>query len=303
MRSECPVKARLPACLSPLAGSFVQLPSFCIFFFLKTDKMAIPTKCKCGFSFSAKPGLAGKQVKCPRCQGVIKVPTTAAVGAATAGGGGPVNKKLLDLLDDAGVKATPKGPICAACGAEMDPAAVICIECGYNVATGQYLETYTDDELAEQLESSGMTDAEKALAKAEREIEDNPIGADDQDFGDGADSYIIAMAGFAIFAALVLLGLAVVLVMESLTEAVNTGMISAIASSMIYLGAAVWITIVAFRTQSSQGIGCVLSAGLYCPIYGLMRGQGTIAISIIMIVAMVVGVASWIYCLNTGAFG
>ncbi|MGI9516164.1 MAG: hypothetical protein ACR2NP_03885 [Pirellulaceae bacterium] len=263
--------------------------------------MAIPTNCKCGFSFAAKDNLAGKKVKCPRCQSVIQVPTTAAVGATSTGAtGGQVNKKLLDLLDDAGVKSTPTGPICAACGTEMDPTAVICIECGYNVATGQYLDTYTEEEDAEQLENSGLTDAEKAMAKAEQEIEENPIGAEDQDFGDGADSYIIAMAGFAIFAVLVLMGLAVVLVMESLTESVNTGMISAIASSMIYVAGAIWISIVAFRTKAAHGIGCVLSAGLYCPVYGLMRGRGTIAISVIMIVAAVVGVASWIYLSNSG---
>ena len=263
--------------------------------------MAIPTKCKCGFSFSAKDALAGKRVKCPRCQNVLQVPENAAVGAAVASGP-QVNKKLLDLLDDAGVKSTPKGPICAACGTEMDPTAVICIECGYNVATGQYLETYTDDELADQLDNADLTDAEKALAKAEREIEDNPIGAEEQDFGDGADAYIVAMAGFAIFGILVLLGLGTVLVMETLTDDVNTGVISAVAGTAIYLGGAIWITMIAFKSQVGQGLGCVLSGGMYCPIYGFLRGSGTIAVSIIMIVAFVIAAASWFYCFQTGVF-
>ncbi len=264
-------------------------------------KMPIPTKCKCGFSFTAKDSVAGKRVKCPRCQGILQVPNKATVGAA-ASTGPQVNKKLLDLLDDAGVKSIPSGPICAACGAEMDPTAVICIECGYNVATGQYLETYTDGDLADQLNVSEMTDAEKALAKAEREIDQNPIGAEEQDFGDGADAYIVAMAGFAVFGILVLLGLGTVLVMETLTDEVNTGLISAIAGAVIYLACAVWITLIAFKSQPGQGLACILSAGLYCPIYGFLRGSGTIAVSIIMIVAFIISAASWFYCFQTGVF-
>ena len=77
-------------------------------------------------------------------------------------------------------------------------------------------------------------------------------------------------------------------------------MISAIASSLIYVASGIWITIVAFRTQVGQGIGCVLSAGLYCPIYGIMRGRGTIAVSVLMIVAAIVGLASWIYLSGSG---
>jgi hypothetical protein len=264
--------------------------------------MAIPTKCKCGFSFSAKDALQGKRVKCPRCQGVLQIPQKTAVGAATATTP-QVNKKLLDLLDDVGVRATPKGPICAACGAEMDPTAVICIDCGYNVATGQYLETYTDDEVADQLAHAEMSDAEKAIARAEREIDENPIGAEEQDFGDGADAYIVAMAGFAIFGVLVLLGLGTVLVMETLTDDVNTGLISALAGSVIYAGCGIWLTMIAFRSQVGQGLGCLLSGGLYCPIYGFLRGSGTIAVAVIMIVAFVIAAASWFYCMQTGVFG
>ena len=264
--------------------------------------MAIPTKCKCGFSFSAKDGLAGKKVKCPRCQTVLQIPEKAGLPPAAATSNPAVNKKLLDLLDDAGVKDTPKGPICAACGAEMDPTAVICIDCGYNVATGQYLETYTDEDLADQVGSTDMTDAEKAIAKAEREIDENPISAEEQDFGDGADAYIVALAGFAIFGILVLMGLGTVLIMETLTDEINTGLISAVAGTGIYVACGVWISIIAFRSQFGQGLGCVLSGGLYCPIYGVMRGAGTIAIAIIMGVAALAAAASWFYCIQTGVF-
>jgi len=270
---------------------------------LGVKNMAIPTKYKCGFSFSAKDGLAGKKVKCPRCQGVLQIPEKTAVTAVAVAGGNQVNKKLLDLLDDVGVKETPKGPICAACGSEMDPSAVICIDCGYNVATGQYLETYTDEDLAEQLGNSDMSDAQKALAKAEREIDENPISAEEQDFGDGADAYVVALAGFAIFGTLVLLGLGTVLVMETLTDQVNTGLVSAVAGTGIYIACGVWISIIAFKSQFGHGLGCVLTGGLYCPIYGIMRGSGTIAVAIIMAVATLAAGGSWAYCFASGVIG
>jgi hypothetical protein len=36
--------------------------------------MAIVITCQCGASFRAKDDLAGKQVKCPKCQAAITVP-------------------------------------------------------------------------------------------------------------------------------------------------------------------------------------------------------------------------------------
>src|SRR5262245_22383270 len=36
--------------------------------------MAIAITCQCGASFRAKDDLAGKQVKCPKCQAAIAVP-------------------------------------------------------------------------------------------------------------------------------------------------------------------------------------------------------------------------------------
>ncbi len=266
--------------------------------------MAIKTTCPCGFSFNARDEFSGKRVKCPRCQAAVQVPDASqAVGAsggakrAASAGAPQVNKKLLDLLDDAGVKSTPKGPICAACGEEMEPSAVICINCGYNVATGQYLDTYTDPDDEEGLADSKMTDAQKRLAKAEREIADSPIGAEDQDFGDGADSYVVAMAGLAIFAVVVLIGLAVVLIMDSVTDEIHPGFISAVASTSLYALCAVWITYVAFRTRPGQAIACVFSLGLFCPILGFMMGRGTIGAAAIMTVSLVVGGGSWMYCI------
>lgn len=260
--------------------------------------MPIPTNCQCGFSFAAKDTLAGRQVKCPRCTQVIQVPNAAQVAAGAATSGPRVNKKLLDLLDEAGVKSTPQGPICPACGDEMNASAVICVNCGYNVATGQYLDTYAEEDVG-GVETVGMTDADKIMAKAESEIEESPIGAEDQDFGDGADSYVIAVAAMAILGVLVLVGLSVVLIMESLTSAVSTELISGIASVGIAMGCGLWITIIAFKSKPGHGVACVASIGLYCPIYGFIQGRGTILAAIVMIAAFVIGGISWIVFLSS----
>ena len=42
---------------------------------------------------------------------------------------------LLDLLDEAGVESMTRGPACENCGAEMHPSAVVCVSCGFNMAT------------------------------------------------------------------------------------------------------------------------------------------------------------------------
>jgi hypothetical protein len=269
--------------------------------------MPIKTSCsKCTFSFNAKDALAGKNVKCPRCQNPVRIPTSSQAAAApvSAASGGsvrqPANRKLADLLDEVGVRATPKGPVCAACGEEMDPTAIICIACGYNVATGQYLETFTDTQYEADQATAGMTTGQRLLKKAEKEIEDSPIGAEDQDFGDGADSYIIAMIGLAVFSILILLGLAVVLIMESATEDFSPAIISVIASGCIYAGCGVFLTVVGFRIKPVHGIVSLVSVFLYSIVFGFMQGKGTILPAAIMIASLVIGAASGIYLALTG---
>ena len=52
--------------------------------------------------------------------------------------------------------------------------------------------------------------------------------------------------------------------------------------------------------EKHTALACVLSAGLFCPIFGFMQGKGTIAAAIIMIVAAVIGGVSWLYSYNMG---
>ena len=182
----------------------------------------------------------------------------------------------------------------------MEPTAIICIACGYNVATGQYLETYTDTSYESEQETAGLSTGQSLLKKAEKEIESTPIGAEDQDFGDGADSYIIAMIGLAVFSILIMLGLAVVLIMESATEDFSPAIISVIASACIYVGCGIFLTIVGFRIKPVHGVVSLVSAFLYSIVFGFMQGKGTVLPAAIMIASLVIGGASGIFLALTG---
>ncbi|HMP79707.1 MAG TPA: hypothetical protein PKD54_09670 [Pirellulaceae bacterium] len=201
---------------------------------------------------------------------------------------------LLDLLDEAEVVARPRGTSCGNCGAEVQPNAIICVECGFNLETGEKLETailIDDDDL---IGSSRMSDAEKILAKAERDIADRPVTAVGQDFGDGNESFLISLVAGGAFLAFIGLGVGAVLGLDWFMDrfGLTPAMVSLAASITIYTLGFVWITIVAFTVHPAQGIACLFSGGTYCMIYGFMQGKGTVVPAIIMIAATLIGLAT-----------
>ena len=206
---------------------------------------------------------------------------------------------MLDLLDTAGVESTPSGPVCTNCGAELSPMAIICIECGYNNDTGKQLETatYADPGVVD----AGMTDAEKMLARAEKEIDEMPVGASEQDFGDGADSFLIAGVAFVVAAILVGVGLGVMFTMDKIGEEVNTGLISFFGAVGLYLFCVAWITYIAFKAKPLHGVICMFSGGLYCIIFGFLQGKALLLPTILCIVALLIGLISWIYVSSQSA--
>ncbi len=164
--------------------------------------MPIAVACSCGQKFAARDELAGKTVKCPKCQKPLKIPggasAAAASGGATAGARAPQRTPqagqsapakpvggISDLLDEAGFSA-PKphaGPRCPACDAPMQPGAVLCVECGFNTQSGQRLATLGEGGIA-LTAGRPMTDGEKMVAKAARELAEAPIATKGSQFGD-----------------------------------------------------------------------------------------------------------------------
>ncbi len=102
----------------------------------------------CGKKFRWKPELAGRKVVCAACSGKMRVP--AGSGAA----GEPVEPPPkaedegyeLDLPGDqpaaaASPAATSHQGKCPACNSPVKPNAVICINCGFNLADGKRIAT------------------------------------------------------------------------------------------------------------------------------------------------------------------
>ena len=199
---------------------------------------------------------------------------------------------MLDLLDDMGVESTPLGPVCQQCGSEMAPGAIICVECGYNNETGKMLETTTYKDPTEV--GSGMSDAEQMIAKAEKEIDESPVSATDQNFGDGADSILIAVVAMVVMVILAGIGVGTIFVMDRIGEQVNTALISVCGSVCIYLACGTWITYVAFSSKPAHGLGCLFSVGLYAIIFGFMQGKTLLLPAIICLASILIGIVSWL---------
>ena len=174
----------------------------------------------------------------------------------------------------------------------------MCIECGFNLETGQKLETNVYDEAEDDdysMDISGKTDAEKIMSRAEKEIEDMPISAVGQNFGDGADSFVIAGIAFVVMAIFVAIVLVFIFIMDQVTEVVSTPFISFCASMGIYVICFLWISFVAFRVRPAHGLACLLTAGLYCPIFAFLQGKGLILPMIIMVASVFIGLISWAF--------
>jgi len=246
--------------------------------------MPIKVKCSsCGAAFSAKDNLAGKRVKCPKCSAVLQIPDRqatsnpqpASVGAATspsrdAAGGqrggrraagtvlGNLGDPLAELLDEVGVKGAVTGPSCPSCEAPITPGARLCINCGFNFETGQHLQTVAFDD---EDENAGMSETEKLLSKAEREIDDMPISGVDQDFGDGASAYVMAGAAALVAVTLTAVGLMLVISLRYMGSTQGPATMAAVAASVFVLIAHVWMIIAAFLNEPRMGVMCVFIPG------------------------------------------
>ncbi len=262
--------------------------------------MAIKATCSsCSSTFNAKDTLAGRRVKCPKCGDKMTVPEKRAPKARTGKrvdpGAGSFDV-MDELLKEANVKSVARGNVCDDCGAELQLGAVICVECGFNIETGSRLRTDMYDE--ETAGSANESAAQRMLRQAEKDIEETPVGSDDQDFGDGAESFVIAAVAGVILAIMIGISLLIVFLMENLSDAVHSSQISMIAAICLTIGCAAWITIVAFLVRKSQGVICVATLGLYCIVFGFMQGKQLLLPTIVMIVAILIAAASGYYYAN-----
>jgi hypothetical protein len=95
--------------------------------------------------------MAGKGVKCPKCQSVIAVGTPAKTAPATkpaaskpaakASASNTSQDAMAKLLDSAGLKKR-EGIFCPSCDRSLPPGTAICVGCGYNLEAGSKIEGF-----------------------------------------------------------------------------------------------------------------------------------------------------------------
>jgi len=242
----------------------------------RTTEMAIKVKCSCGVGFSAKDELAGKRVKCPKCSQPLLIPSPgnkrqamASVSGSPSLAGtvaGNLGDPLADLLDEIGVKGMQVGPACTNCETLITPGARLCINCGFNFETGQMLNTVSYDE---DDEFGGMSETEKMLAKAEREIEDMPISGEGEDFGDGAGSYLLAAIIGLVALTITGIALAITMQLQDMAETDGSARMAVLASAGFVLAAHLWMVIAAFLQEPKLGVMCVFIPG-FSLIYSIL---------------------------------
>ena len=113
--------------------------------------MPIKVTCQCGQSFNAKDELAGKAVKCPKCQQPLRIPaSSAAKPAAKSPAAAPKSPAAAasdpfgagNLFDEVGLKQHAAGTMpCPGCGKPLAKDVIVCVECGYNMKLGRRMTT------------------------------------------------------------------------------------------------------------------------------------------------------------------
>lgn len=237
---------------------------------------------------------AGKKAKCPKCGAPIQIPAAAASAdkdslfgddmmlaaetpkakpTAAAGGWGSnskVRSPLDELLDEAGVEAKVEGPTCPGCGAGVSEGDLICVSCGLNFQTGERIYSHVAHDPRDARKN--MSETEKIMARAEAEIEVNPISNEEDGYGDGPESFFLAAGALLIGALIVAATVGTIFLFDKIAES-NSGamlIVMLVISAIFGVIGKVWITVAAFKESVLQGV-MTLVCDLYVPVYGIIR--------------------------------
>lgn len=154
--------------------------------------MPLRVSCPCGQNLNIPDHLAGKVVKCPKCQKGIKVPGEAkpaasaspaktpsrpAAPAATAKSPSPKtpagNQGLAGLFDEAGLTAR-QGTFCPSCDKSLPPGTAICVNCGFHLEQGTKVEGFQVE--TKEFGNKRLMEAAEMM-KREAETEKRMLGA------------------------------------------------------------------------------------------------------------------------------
>lgn len=169
--------------------------------------MPIRVICQCGQTLNAPDNLAGKGVKCPKCQGAIRVPAATGSGSAgatvakaaspaasaakpaSAGKSAPAGKPaaaskgagkgasgadaLSSLFDQAGLTKR-EGVFCPSCDKSLPPGTAICVSCGFHLEQGAKVEGFQVD--VKEFGDKRLVEAAEMM-KREAETDKRLLGA------------------------------------------------------------------------------------------------------------------------------
>lgn len=140
--------------------------------------------------------MAGKTLKCPKCQQPLPIPARAAP-AAPASAPAPQSNQLASLFEEAGFKEH-RGPRCPQCGKPLtNPTAILCTHCGFHLQTGQKFE---GAKVYKEGERGHAEAADNLLARAEKQIETDKVEAK-KNVKSGMPAWVLflALAGIVAF--------------------------------------------------------------------------------------------------------
>ena len=100
----------------------------------------------CGQTLEAPLELAGEKVDCPSCQEVMVVPQPDPEEPSLQDVSFGDEQKAVPSVEDALANADNNLPgeedgSCPECGADMEPEAVLCIQCGFHKGLGRRMST------------------------------------------------------------------------------------------------------------------------------------------------------------------
>lgn len=150
--------------------------------------MPIRVNCPCGQSLNVPDQLAGKMVKCPKCQKGVGVPGQGVPAAAKPAAAKPAasskpaasgqgasggNDALAGLFDQAGLTKR-EGTFCPACDKPLAPGTAICVGCGFHLEQGTKISGFQVE--SKEFGNRRLVEAAEMM-KREAETEKRLIGA------------------------------------------------------------------------------------------------------------------------------
>ncbi len=169
--------------------------------------MPIAVTCSCGKKFAAKDALAGKRVKCPECGEPLEIPrpgqTQASKSAKPAAQAPKPAAHHDSVFDEVGLTMRSAGRHdCPECGEEVQPDAVLCVNCGYNFKLGKRIQTLGVTGAApvrSNQPAKPKTEIDKMLEFAEDELEKEPV-KQELGYGSKSSAWMITIVMIAVAA-------------------------------------------------------------------------------------------------------